>query len=131
MKRLLNIALIVTSLIGYLEWGGNNHKFIFQIERELLFGTTVSSNSFLHPFILIPLIGQLLLLISVLKKEPNKTITYAGLSCLSVIMLFLFLTGIISQNIKIALSTIPFIAVGIGVLYTNRKKKENPKQPAQ
>ncbi len=32
-SKILNFFLIITSLLGYLEWGGNSHSFLFQATR--------------------------------------------------------------------------------------------------
>jgi hypothetical protein len=121
MKRMLNIALLLTSLTGYLEWGKGMHSFLFQVEYDLLFGAAGNSDSFAHPFVLLPLIGQLMLLASVFQKTPGRFLTYAGLACLSLIMVFIFLIGIMGMNWKIALSAVPFIIVGILVLRRTRR----------
>lgn len=113
MKRLLNIGLLLSSLLGYLEWGKDNHSFLFQVEYDLIFGTAGSTDSFLHPFILIPLLGQLALLVSAFQKKSNKALTLVGLCCLSLIMLFLFFIGLMSLNFRIALSACPFIVFSV------------------
>lgn len=122
MKKLLNICLILTSLIGYLEWGTDNHEFLFQTEYDLLFGAKSLMDA-IHPFVLIPLGGQILLLITLFQKTPNKIITYIALAMLSLLMLFISFIGIITPNIKILLSTVPFIITGVLVIMKNRKKK--------
>ena len=35
--KILNALLIVTSLLGYLEWSGDSHTFLFQAEAEILY----------------------------------------------------------------------------------------------
>lgn len=122
MKRVLNTCLLLTSLIGYLEWGKGNHTFLFQTEYDLIFETTPNSETFLHPFILLPLCGQLILLFSIFQKMPGRVITLVGLGCLSTIMLMLFIVGIMTSNARIFLSTIPFMVTGILTL----RYKETP-----
>ena len=122
MKRALNICLLLTSLIGYLEWGKDMHSFLWQTERDLIFSTTHHSETFLHPFVLLPLCGQLLLLFTAFQKTPGRVLTYIGLACLSVIMLMILLVGLMSLNMRIALSAVPFVVVGVLVLRANRKK---------
>jgi len=119
MKKLLNLSLLITSLIGYLEWP-NNHGFLFQIEYQLLSGT-VGTDGILHPFVMLPLIGQLLLVISLFQKTPSRFLTLLGMTCLSLIMLFLFLIGCMSLNYKITLASLPFIITGIFVNRANKK----------
>lgn len=122
MKKVLNICLLLTSLVGYMEWGGGNHAFIFKLEFDLIFGSTHHSGSFLHPFVLIPLIGQLMLIWSVVQKIPGKVITFTGLICISLIMLMLLLIGIMTINIRMILSVMPFVITGVLVIWSMRKR---------
>ncbi len=122
MKRVLNIILLLTSLIGYLHWGKDQHAFLFQVEYELLFRASHSRN-FLHPFVLVPMLGQLLLLFSVFQKAPGSIPTITGIACLSLIMLMILLVGILSLNPGIIGSALPFIATAIYAITYNRKQK--------
>ena len=120
-KKLLNIFLLLTSLIGYLEWGKDHYAFIFQVEGEALLKWKHNAETLLHPFILLPLCGQILLLITVFQKKPRRIVSLLGLTFLSTIMLMLFFIGLITFNMKIMLSAIPFIITGIFVLKFNVK----------
>lgn len=111
MKKLINALLILTSLVGYLEWGEGNQSFFFQVEYDLLFGSIGTADSFSHPLIFIPLIGQLLLLITLFQKTPNNWMSVIGLICLSLIMYFLLFVGVLSSNMHIVLSAVPFTLV--------------------
>lgn len=124
MKKLLNAALILTSLIGYLEWGGGNHQFLFQIEYELIFGALKDLNNFKHPFVLLPMLGQVLILITLFQKTPGRTLTFIGLTCMSLLMLFILLVGVLGVNLRVILSTIPFVITGILVLRAHWKRAE-------
>jgi NAD/NADP transhydrogenase beta subunit len=122
MKRLLNLMLILTSLLGYLEWGVDNSAFLFQAEYEIftkLFSDPISG---LHPFVVLPLIGQLLLLITLFQKEPGKRITLIGIGCVGLLLGLMFIIGIIGPDIKILLSTLPFIVTATIVVLNFRKK---------
>ncbi len=122
MKKLINLLLLLTSLIGYLEWGTGNHAFLFQTEYELLFGGKGLQN-FLHPFVLLPLLGQVLLLITLFQKKPNKILGVGGIVCLSLIMLMILFIGFMSKNLMIGLSAVPFIICSILFFRVNRKTK--------
>lgn len=121
-RKLLNICLIVTSLLGYLEWGGGNSMFLFQGEIDILSKLFHDPLSVAHPFTLLPLLGQIILLVTFFQKNPSKILTFIGLGCLSVLLLFMFLIGVLSLNFKILLSTIPFIVTGIVVIIDSRRK---------
>ncbi|MBX2892165.1 MAG: hypothetical protein KF734_14655 [Saprospiraceae bacterium] len=112
-SKLLNAALVLTSLFGYLEWGKGNSTFLFQGEYEILTKLFNDPQSVIHPFILLPLFGQLLLLTTLFQKKPNKTLTYVGIGCIGLLLGFMFVIGILGRNYKILISTLPFIATAI------------------
>ncbi len=122
MKRVINILLLLTFLIGYLEWGKGSHVFIFQAEADLFVKLVADPLSVLHPLIIIPFLGQILILVSVFQRNPGRLLTLLGLGCLSIIILFLFFIGIISPNFRILISTVPFIVTAIFVLKYFRKR---------
>lgn len=121
-NKLLNFCLLLSSLIGYLEWGQGQHLFLVQAELEIFRKISTDPLSVLHPFTLIPFFGQLLLLFTVFQREPSKKLTYIGMSCLGILLLFMFIIGIISTNVKIILSTLPFIICSYLILRSARKK---------
>ena len=117
--RLINLALLITSLICYLEWGGGNSGFLFQMEYEL-FKQTDLTHSLTHVMVLAPLVGQLLLLVTLFQKTPGRRLTAIGVGLLSVLILMIFLVGILGLNYKILLSTLPFIITSI--LFIKKRK---------
>lgn len=125
MKKLLNLGLILASLIGYLEWGSDQHAFLGQTEYQLLFEQDTLKN-FMHPFVILPLLGQLLLFITLFQKTPGKVLTYTGIACLGLLLGFIFIIGIIEQNISVASSTLPFIVLSILTIRAFRKNKTLP-----
>jgi amino acid transporter len=130
MKQLLNFCLLLSSLIAYLEWGGGNSTFLFQAEYDILFGASGTKETFAHPAVLIPLAGQLALLITLFQKRPNRILTLIGLISLSLLILFIFFIGLLSLNFKMALSALPFIVVGFFVLRYNRRNRKHKKANA-
>ena len=124
-NKILNLLLIITSLLGYLEWSGNNHSFLFQAETEILSKLFNTPNSILHPFTIVPLLGQLILVITLFQKTPNKILTYIGIGSLGILLLFMFIIGLLHLNYKIILSTIPFILLSIIIIRHFQKRKLN------
>lgn len=110
-SKIFNLLLIITSLLGYLEWSGNNHMFLFQAEAEIVTKLLTAPKSVLHPFILMPLTGQILLLITLFQKQPNKVLTYISIAGIGILLAFMLLVGLLSLNFKIILSTIPFLVL--------------------
>lgn len=107
--KLLNISLILTSLLGYLEWGENNQAFLIETELEILSKLLTDPASALHPFVLFPLFGQALLVVTLFQKFPDRWLTYTGLVGVGILLLFMFLIGLMNLNYKIIFSTLPFL----------------------
>jgi len=121
-KKLLNLGLILTSLIGYTEWGTDNSTFLFMAEADVLVKLFSDAASVVHPFTVIPILGQLILLFTLFQKQPGKLLTYTGLACLSLLLLLIFLIGVMNMNFKILLSATPFIVLGIYTVLQYRKR---------
>jgi hypothetical protein len=123
-SKILNFLLILFSLFGYLEWSGKNHMFLFEAEIEILSKLFINPKSVIHPFIILPIISQFLLLFTLFQKTASKKITYISIFGLGLLIYFLFFVGLISLNYQIALSTLPFIVVSIVSMLHHRKFKE-------
>ena len=119
---MLNSLVVFTSLFGYLEWGSGNSSFLFQAELEVLRKLFSEPLAVIHPFTLLPLLGQILLLVTLFQKSPGKWLTYIGLACLGLLLLLITFIGAISLNYKIFLSTVPFIVTAIFAIREARKK---------
>ena len=115
-SKVLNFLLIFSSLFGYLEWSGNKHLFLFEAEAEIFSKLFTNPVSVLHPFTVLPIVGQILLVITLFQKTPNKTLTYISLAGLGLLLGFIFIVGLMSINFKIIISTIPFIVLAIFVI---------------
>lgn len=121
--RILIGLVIFTSFFGYLEWGGGNNSFLYQIEYDVLLDLFHDPLSVMHPFIVIPLLGQLLLLLAMFQKRPNPIIIYIGTGCLTILLGFMLFIGILSTNLKISLSTLPFLVTSFLTVREVRKKR--------
>ena len=115
-SKVLNFLLIFSSLFGYLEWSGNKHLFLFEAEAEIFSKLFTDPVSVLHPFTVLPIVGQILLVITLFQKTPNKTLTYISVAGLGLLLGFIFIVGLMSINFKIIISTIPFIVLAIFVI---------------
>ncbi len=122
--KLLNFVLIVSSLIGYLAWGGNQHMYLFQAEAEIISKLFTDPLSVLHPFTIFPMLGQLLLLVTLFQQKPSKVLTIISLIGLGILLALMCFIGIISSNLKIILSTLPFLLTAtITIVYLIRTRK--------
>src|SRR6187551_2511251 len=97
-SRILNLLLILTSLLGYLEWGGGNSAFLFHAEAEIVSKLFTDPISTLHPFTLLPLLGQFVLLFTLFQKSPGKALTFIGMTGIGVLLVFMSIIGLISLN---------------------------------
>lgn len=123
-KRLLNILLLLSSLFGYMEWGKDQHLFLFQAETEILKKAFENPASVIHPFIIIPFLGQIMLLISILQKTPSRLLTYAAVIALGCILLLLLFIGVISSNTGMIAAAIPFVIISICCFYYYQKHRK-------
>ena len=121
-SKILNLGLILSSLIVYLEWGGNNAMFLAQGELDLITKMIHDPLSVIHPLTVLPLIGQLLLAITLFQKTPSKWLTYLGLGGIGVLVLLIFAIGVMSMKVTIAISTIPFLLIGFLVIKNQKSK---------
>lgn len=119
--KILNALLIISSLFGYLEWGQNNHTFLFQAEGDIFVKLFTEPQSIIHPFTVLPLFGQMLLLITLFQKTPGKWLTFAGIGGIAVLLVLMFLVGILGTNVKIILSTLPFLTTAFVAIRFHRK----------
>jgi hypothetical protein len=121
-ERIISLALIVTSMFGYLEWGGGNAMFLFQGEIDVARRLFSDPLSVAHPFVLLPVAGQIILLVTLFPGVPRRTLTYLGIACLGLLLGFICFIGVISLNLKIFASTLPFIFVAVYAIRSYRQE---------
>lgn len=119
-SKILNSLLIIASFLGYLEWSGNSHSFLIEAEFELFSKIFTNPTSTLHPFTVLPLVGQVLLTVTLFQKTPSKVLTYLGIASLGFLLVFMFFIGLMSLKYKIIISTIPFIVLSVIAIKHNR-----------
>lgn len=124
-SKYLNLSLIITSFIGYLEWGGGMHSFLIEVEGEILLSVFHNPKKVLHPFILLPFLGQIFLFMTLFQKPPAKILTVSGIICLGILFLFMLIVGCISLNWKISVSTFPFLILSFYTLVQISKRKNS------
>lgn len=111
--RLLHLLLLLSSLMGYLAWGGDNSAFLVEVEITVFKNLFSNPFSVAHPLIVIPILGQLLLLWSVGSKRNSKLRTFVGIGCIALLFLLIFVVGIVSKNLWISASTLPFFVLSV------------------
>jgi hypothetical protein len=59
-------------LFGYLQWGGGNSMFLFQAEGEVFIKLFTNPAEALHPLTILPMLGQIILLITIFQKKALR-----------------------------------------------------------
>jgi len=121
MKRLALFFVFFSFLFCYMEWGKDQSAFVYEVVYLILFKQGDPQNSFTHPLILLPFVGELILLFLVFQKEPGKRWAFIGMALPGILVLFLLFIGVISQNVKIVGSTVPFLLSAGWVLWVFRQ----------
>lgn len=116
--RFYSFGLLLSCFICYLEWG---NKSTFLVKAEIDLFTQMEGPAFLHPMILVPLLGQLFLLYSGFQKKPNRKLILAGLILQFILVFMVLLAGSLQLNWKIIISTFPYLI--ISVLFIRNFKK--------
>jgi hypothetical protein len=122
-SKIFSFLLILTSLMGYLEWGKGHQMFLFQAEGEIFAKLFNQPGNVLHPFILFPFIGQLLLALTLFQKQPGKVLTFTAIAGIGILILMMLVIGCMGLNFKIALSTIPYLLIATFTILHHLKKK--------
>lgn len=119
--KVLLVLLLITSLMGRMEWGGGQRLFLFQAEWDVLKKMFSAPREVLHPFILLPMAGQLLILIPVLQAIPSKVLVYAGIAGMALLMGMLLFIALLQLNWYMLICAMPFFIVSIMVIKKFRK----------
>jgi hypothetical protein len=107
-QRWISLGLFLSFLFLRLAWAKHS-MFMFQIEYDVFSKAGKYPASVLHPFIVLPFIGQLLMLAAVFNKRfPIKYILLANL-LLGLMVLMVLLIGILAPDFTMIISTIPFL----------------------
>ncbi len=122
-QRILNFALIVTSVMAYLEWGQGNSTFLLLAEVEIVKRLFTNAASAAHPLTIVPLLGQLLLFFTLFQRRPGSILTFIGMGCVGVLLLFIFIIGLLAINLKIIACSTPFLVTCVIVLLHYRRER--------
>ncbi len=129
-KKLLNLSLILASLIGYLEWGQGQSAFLFQAEAEMVTRALRDPGDVVHPFTLVPFLGQALLAWTLFQRVPGRVLTFAGIAGIGLLLAFMFVIGLIAMQGKILASTLPFLLLAVVTIREHRSPREASGAPA-
>ena len=123
MQKLAIFCLFVSFLFCYLEWADQS-AFVYEVAYLLLFEKSEKASSFAHPLVLLPFLGQVLVLISLFMPKPKKWVVLTGMGMMGLLVLMLVLVGVLGKNWKIALATVPFLLSAVWCVKGFRRKRE-------
>lgn len=109
--KILNALTLLFSMLAYLEWGNGQSSHLFQMEWEILSKVVTDPLSVIHPFIILPLFGQILLLYSLFQKSPGRKLSLIAILSLALLVVLIFAIGLMEMNIKIIGFSLPFIII--------------------
>lgn len=123
--RFLAVVVVVSGLFSYLEWGAAQHAFLFEVEYDLLFGTNRTPDNFSHPLVMLPIAGQILLLVTAFLKESNRWLLVTGILLQALLLGMVLLAGVLSLNLRICGSVLPFFVTSFLLLRISMFNKTN------
>jgi hypothetical protein len=121
MRRLLNIFLLLTFQIGYLEWPPQHSMFVFEAAYEILSKTETLFSNLTHPIILLGLLAQLVLFMAAIVPKSNKKINAVGIVILGLLMLLFLLISLLSKNIKMFAAALPYLIISVYYFWNYKK----------
>lgn len=107
MRKLILTGIFLSFLFCYLQWSGTSHGFIFQLEYEVLKESLNHPFKVLHPFTLIPFLGQFLMLLALFRKKSLVWLEWAGITCILLLPLMLLIIALLTKNVRIGASVLP------------------------
>ena len=110
--QFISSLILLSSLIPYLNWGGENHAFLFQIELEIIKKLCSDPAQVIHPLIIIPVLSQVIIITFGL-FIPKVRPVFIGIIGLFLLFIFIFLGGFLSANLWMILSGVPFVISSI------------------
>ena len=121
-RKTVLLFLFFSTFIGYMEWGGGNNTFIFSSEMQIISKFFINPQAVLHPLIIFPFVGQLLLMVALIIRSPGKWLIHSAILLSGILFIPILLSGLLSFNLKVVLSTLPFFIFSVIHFRVSRKK---------
>jgi hypothetical protein len=118
-KKLIYLLLLLSFSLAYMEWGGGNHSFVFEIQLKVFTNRADFISNFTHPVILVGLIGQVILGIAIFRSHLRFGWILTAIILLGIPILLILISALFSSNLKMILSTLPFLGLAIWTLTQN------------
>ena len=120
-SKLINLLIVISSLFGFLHWGGGNSMFLFQAEVDVFTKLLTNPMDVIHPLTILPLVGQILLLVTLFQQSPGKILTWIGIILLSTLLGLMLVIGLMERDWRIILSVVPFFILVFFAIKNMRK----------
>lgn len=127
-KQLLAAGLFISFFFGYLEWGTGNTAFVYEGFLEVISNAQRLKSNFTHPLIVLPLIGQIIFLVSSFNKSLKNKWLITALVLTGLLFIMILLAGILSTNFKIIVSALPYLIFAIAMVQTIQKERIQARQ---
>jgi hypothetical protein len=121
-NRLFAILCLFSTFIIYFEWGTDQQEFLIEMEGEVLLKSLEQPKSVLHPLIIFPLIGQLLLVYIAIYPQARRILPILALSLFGILVFFVLLAGVSGGNTKMILFALPFVFLSSWWLIKRKKQ---------
>lgn len=122
-RRWLNIALLFTSGLGYLEWA-DQRAVLFGVEGQLLSQMFDRGAALVHPAVVLPFFGQLLLISACITNPPKLWQTYVASMAIGMLHLMILYIGSLQGNFLMIASVLPFLTLSV-LAVIRRKTLQN------
>lgn len=93
--------------MGYLHWGDQS-AFVWEVESDLLLKLADEPSPLLHPFIVFPLLGQIILAMALFRKIP-LWLELSAIGGIALLYLMLLLVGLLAQDVGIIGFSLPYL----------------------
>jgi hypothetical protein len=121
--RLLFFLVLAGFSLGYMEWGTDQRSIVFETQVLIFSEPAKMTSNFTHPIILAGLAGQLVLLAALLGFPIRRFWVGVALGLLAIPILLIFLAGVLSRNLAMVGSALPFLAGSLGLWWSLFRKR--------
>jgi len=98
--------------------------FLIQGEWDIIKMVFSDPEGTLHPFIWLPLFGQVMLLIAAFRKDPTPVLTWLGIAGVGILLYFMLVIGMLGGGWLTTLSATPFLVLSVWTIVDLRRSRK-------